>query len=58
MKIVTFKVDDDINRELEIYAKKKNMTKSEIIRRALEIYLNNNKKRPFKTKRIKIYEAW
>ncbi len=55
MKVVSFKVDEDMFETLEDYAKKRNMAKSEIIRRALEQYMMSDKKKPFITKRIKIY---
>ncbi len=55
MIIITFKADKELADMLERIAKEKNMTKSEIIRKALESYLIANHKKPFKTKRIKIY---
>ncbi|MGC8621429.1 MAG: CopG family transcriptional regulator [Caldisphaera sp.] len=55
MKVVSFKLEDDLLEILEEYSKKRNVTKSEIIRRALQNYISNEKDKPFITKRIKIY---
>ena len=55
MIVISFKIDKETAEILESYAKEKNITKSELIRKALEMYLYNNHKKPFKTKRIIIY---
>ncbi len=55
MIVITFKVNKEMAEILESYAKEKNITKSELIRRALEMYLSKNHKKPVKTKRIIIY---
>ncbi len=55
MKVVSFKLDEDLLEILEDYAKRKNITKSEIIRRALRNYIMNSNDKPFITRRIKIY---
>jgi len=39
MKVVSFKADEEFIRRLKEYATKKNMTKSEVIRRAVEKYI-------------------
>ncbi|MCE4608425.1 MAG: ribbon-helix-helix protein, CopG family [Caldisphaeraceae archaeon] len=55
MKVVSFKLEDDLLEVLEEYSKKRNATKSEIIRRALQSYIGTEKDKPFVTKRIKVY---
>jgi metal-responsive CopG/Arc/MetJ family transcriptional regulator len=55
MIVISFKVDKELAETIEKYIKEKNITKSELIRKALEMYLNKNHKKPFKTKRITIY---
>ena len=55
MKVVSFKLEDDLLEILEEYSKKRNVTKSEIIRRALQNYIMTDKDKPFVTKRTKIY---
>ncbi len=39
MKVVTFKVDEELLERLDEYARMKGVTRSEIIRRAIELYL-------------------
>jgi len=55
MRVVSFKIEEDLLDMLEEYARKRNITKSEIIRRALKQYMMRQDDRPFITKRIKIY---
>jgi len=56
VRVVSFKVDEDLLELLEEVAKQKNISKSEIIRTAIRVYLMNaNDKKPFVTKRIRIY---
>ncbi|MCE4609696.1 MAG: ribbon-helix-helix protein, CopG family [Desulfurococcales archaeon] len=55
MRVVSFKVDEELLEVLEEYARRKNITKSEIIRRALRNYIMNTNDKPFITRRIKIY---
>jgi len=56
VRILSFKVEDELAELLEIVAKQKGVTKSEIIRRALRNYLMQNKHgKPFVTPRMKIY---
>ena len=55
MRVVSFKVEEDLLDILEEYARKRNVTKSEVIRRALRQYVAKNNDRPFITKRIKIF---
>lgn len=55
MRITSFKVEEDLLELLERYARKKKLSKSEVIRRALRNYLNEHSERPYITKRIKVY---
>jgi hypothetical protein len=54
MKVVSFKIEEDLLELLEEYSKKRNTTKSEIIRRALRSYIMKNSETPFETRRIRI----
>jgi metal-responsive CopG/Arc/MetJ family transcriptional regulator len=54
MKVVSFKIEEDLLELLEEYSKKRNTTKSEIIRRALRSYIMRNSETPFETRRIRI----
>ncbi len=55
MRVVSFKIEDDLLAMLEEYARKRNMPKSEIIRRALKQYMSKQEDKPFITRRMKIY---
>jgi len=56
LRVVSFKVDDDLLLRLERYAMEKNTTKSEVIRRALIYYLDRfHNYKPYVTKRIRVY---
>ena len=57
MRVVSFKLEDELDDMLEAIARKKQVTKSEIIRRALRHYIlhQDEKLRPFVTRRMKIY---
>ncbi|ALL00126.1 hypothetical protein Pyrde_0076 [Pyrodictium delaneyi] len=39
MRVVTFKVDEDFLEKLDSFARLKGVTRSEVIRKALELYL-------------------
>ena len=39
MRVVTFKVDEDLLEKLDSFARLKGVTRSEIIRKAIELYL-------------------
>jgi metal-responsive CopG/Arc/MetJ family transcriptional regulator len=54
VKVVSFKIEEDLLELLEEYSKKRNTTKSEIIRRALRSYIMRNSETPFETRRIRI----
>ena len=56
MRVVSFKADEDLLEMLEEVARRKNLSKSEIIRAALRAYIEGiSERRPFVTKRIKVY---
>ncbi|MCE4611677.1 MAG: DUF6290 family protein [Desulfurococcales archaeon] len=56
MRVVSFKITDDLLEMLEEYARKKGMSKSEVIRRALEAYIREKPQiKPYIGKRIKVY---
>ena len=45
MKVVTFKVEEELLERLDSYARLKGVTRSEIIRRAIELYLRLEEKK-------------
>jgi len=45
MKVVTFKVEEELLERLDSYARLKGVTRSEIIRKAIELYLRLEEKR-------------
>ncbi|GBF08887.1 ribbon-helix-helix protein, CopG family [Aeropyrum pernix] len=56
LRVVSFKIEEDLLELLEEYARRKNLTKSEIIRRALEKYLREKPDmKPYVGKVMKIY---
>ena len=55
MRVASFKIEEDLLGMLEEYARKRNTTKSEVIRRALRQYIMSQEDKPFITKRIIIY---
>jgi len=55
VRVVSFKIDEDLLRMLEDYSKKKQITKSEVIRRALIQYIQDTSDKPYVTKRIRVY---
>ena len=56
MRVVSFKITEDLLEMLEEYARKKGMSKSEVIRRALEAYIREKPQiKPYIGKRIKVY---
>ncbi|MEM0341046.1 MAG: ribbon-helix-helix protein, CopG family [Acidilobaceae archaeon] len=56
MRVVSFKADEDLLFLLEEYSKKKNMSKSEIIRRALKLYISRDISEPVVTKKLKVLQ--
>lgn len=56
MRTVSFKLDDFTLWLLEEYARRRGLTKSEVIRRALMAYLNTAPElKPYVTSRMRIY---
>jgi len=56
VRVVSFKVDEDLLEMLEEVARKRNMSKSEIIRAAIRAYLSGAREsKPFISRRIRIY---
>ncbi|ADL19886.1 MULTISPECIES: ribbon-helix-helix protein, CopG family [Acidilobus] len=55
MKVLSFKLEDDLLELLEEYSRKRNIPKSEVIRRALRQYISADRDRPYVGKYIKIY---
>ena len=57
MRVVSFKVDEDLLLMLEAEAKRKGTSKSAVIRAAIRMYLMRaeRQRKPFITKRIRIY---
>ena len=53
MKVITFKVDLDLISQLDRFAVSKNLTRSEVIRRAIRSYIRNH--REIRTRRLVIY---
>jgi len=45
VKVVTFKVDEELLERLDEYARLKGVTRSEVIRKAIELYLRVEGKR-------------
>lgn len=55
MKVVSFKVDEDLYNLLEEYAREVGVPKSEVIRRAVREYILNRRKKPYLSKRVRVY---
>ena len=58
MRVVCFKVDDELYDMIDTIALAMNVPKSEVIRRALRYYIRHaimEKQQPFVTRRMKIY---
>ncbi|MEM1873737.1 MAG: ribbon-helix-helix protein, CopG family [Acidilobaceae archaeon] len=56
MRVVSFKADEDLLFLLEEYSRRKNMSKSEIIRRALKLYISKDMSETATTKRIRVIQ--
>ena len=54
MRIITFKIEEGLLVRVDEFAVDKNMTRSEVIRRALRSYLRSHV-RPVKTRRLVVY---
>ena len=48
MRVVTFKIDEDLLQKLDVYALNNRLSRSDVIREAIEFYL----------KRINNHRAW
>ena len=57
MRVVTFKIEEDLLERLDEYAELTGESRSEVIRRALELLLfgPEEKVRPIAKKKIKVY---
>ncbi len=55
MRVVTFKLDESILEKLDRYARRTGRSRSEIIRRALEMLLSNEEPMVARAYRIRIY---
>ncbi|MCE4618640.1 MAG: ribbon-helix-helix protein, CopG family [Desulfurococcales archaeon] len=55
MRVVSFKVEEDLLEILEEYARKKKISKSELIRRALRNFINETEEKPYITRRVRVY---
>ena len=55
MRVVSFKVDEILLEQLEEYARRKRVTKSELIRRAIREYLREIEERPYIGPRVRVY---
>jgi metal-responsive CopG/Arc/MetJ family transcriptional regulator len=55
MRVVSFKIEEELLELLERYAVVKNMSKSEVIRRAIKQYISERLEAPVVTKRIRVY---
>jgi metal-responsive CopG/Arc/MetJ family transcriptional regulator len=54
VKVVTFKIEEELLNKIDEFALEKNMTRSEVIRRALKTYLERET-RKIVTRRLRIY---
>ena len=55
MRVVSFKVEEDLLEVLEEYARRKRVSKSELIRRALREYISMQQPKFYITRRIKVF---
>lgn len=55
VRVVSFKVEEELLDILEQYAERKRISKSELIRRALRSYIRENEERPYITRRVRVY---
>jgi len=54
MRIITFKIEEEILEALDALARQKGAPRSELIRRAIRLYLSKHT-RPYASKRIRVY---
>ena len=55
MRVVSFKLEEDMYEILQEQAWRRKLTKSELIRRALRQYIHQSEERPYITRRIRVY---
>ena len=55
MRVVSFKVEEELLDIIEEYARKRRISKSELIRRALRDYIRGHGEKPYITRRVKVY---
>ena len=55
MRVVSFKVDEDLLRLLEEYAREHGIPKSELIRRAIREYIAGSRRKIYVSRRIRVY---
>lgn len=57
MRVVSFKVDEDLHRLMEEHAREAGIPKSELIRQAVRFYINEvlTPRRVYITRRIRVY---
>ena len=55
VRVVSFKLEEDMYEILQEQAWKKKLTKSELIRRALRNFLAETEEKPYITRRIRVY---
>jgi hypothetical protein len=56
MRVVTFKVDEELLERLDSFARLKGVPRSEVIRRAIELYLRlEEKKQTIQPRIVKLY---
>ena len=55
MRVVSFKLEEDMYEILQEQAWKKKLTKSELIRRALRQYIQGLEPKPYITRRLRVY---
>ena len=55
MRVVSFKVEEELLDIIEEYARRKRISKSELIRRAIRSYISNHEDKPYITRRVKVF---
>ncbi len=56
MRVVTFKVDEDLLERLDSFARLRGVTRSEVIRKAIELYLRlEERKQTIQPKIVRLY---
>jgi len=55
MRVVSFKLSEDLYEILQEYSRRKKLSKSELIRRALREYIGSLEPRPYITRRLRVY---